>query len=93
MIDHVRIDDLHARCKIVSLEQRRQLLLLMYKKSKDVMLRKIFPKNTRGSTRIVLRLDNTRAWAIEVYPSLLLNQVSEHVDLYIKLKLVIFSFI
>ena len=36
-----------------------------------------------------LRLDNTGAWVIEVYPSLLCNQVSEHVDLYIKLKLVI----
>ena len=40
-----------------------------------------------------LRLDNTGAWAIEVYPSLLCNRVSQHVDLYIKLKLVIFSFI
>ena len=44
MIDNVRIDDLHARCKIVSLEQRRQLLLLMYKKSKDVMLHKILQR-------------------------------------------------
>ena len=43
--------------------------------------------------RYYLRLDNTGAWAIEVYPSLLCNWVSEHVDLYIKLKLVIFSFI
>ena len=33
------------------------------------------------------------AWAIKVYPSLLCNRVSEHGDLYIKLKLVIFSFI
>ena len=40
-----------------------------------------------------LRLDNTGAWVIGVYPSLLCNWVSEHVDLYIKLKLVIFSFI
>ena len=40
-----------------------------------------------------LRLDNTGAWAIEVYPSLLCNRMSEHIDLYIKLKLVIFSFI
>ena len=38
-----------------------------------------------------LRLDNTGACAIEVYPSLLCNRVSEDVDLYIKLKLVIFS--
>ena len=40
-----------------------------------------------------LRLDNTGAWAIEVYPSLLCNRLSEHVDLYIKLKLGFFSFI
>ena len=43
--------------------------------------------------RSMLRLDNTGAWAIGVYPELLCNLVSEHVDLYIKLKLVIFSFI
>ena len=40
-----------------------------------------------------LRLDNTGVCVIEVYPSLLCNQMSEKVDLYIKLKLVIFSFI
>ena len=40
-----------------------------------------------------LRLDNTGALVVEVYPSLLCNRVSEQVDLYIKLKLVIFSFI
>ena len=40
-----------------------------------------------------LRLDNTGAWVIEVFPSLLCNQMSEHVDLYVKLKLGIFSFI
>ena len=42
---------------------------------------------------LTLSLDNAGAWAIEVYPALLFNQVSEHVYLYIKLKLVIFSFI
>ena len=47
----------------------------------------------RAQFHPVLRLDNTGAWAIEVYPSLLCNRVSEHVNLYIKLKLVIFSFI
>ena len=31
-----------------------------------------------------LRLDNTGAWVIEVYPSLLCNRLSENVDLYIK---------
>ena len=45
------------------------------------------------NSALELRLDNTGAWAIEIYPSLLCNRVSEHVDLYIKLKLGIFSFI
>ena len=40
-----------------------------------------------------LRLDNTGAWVVEVYPSLLCNQMSERVDLYIKLKIEIFCFI
>ena len=37
--DRIRIPDLHARCKIISLEQRRriQLLLLMYKKVRIVV--------------------------------------------------------
>ena len=42
---------------------------------------------------VVLRLDNTGAWAFEVFPSLLCYRMIEHIDLYIKLKLVIFSFI
>ena len=60
LTDRVRIEDLHARCKLVSLEQRRriQLLLLMYKKSKDVTMHKVFPRNTRRSKRIVFRTDN-----------------------------------
>ena len=58
--DHYRIQDLHVRCKIISLEPRRriQLLLLMYKKSKDISMLKVFPRNTRRSTRIVFRTDN-----------------------------------
>ena len=40
-----------------------------------------------------LRLDNTGAGVIEVYPTLLCNRLSKHVDLYIKLKLGMFSFI
>ena len=58
--DHVRIEDLHARCKIVSLEQRRQnqLLLLIYKRSTDVSLLKVFPRHTRRSTRRVFRTAN-----------------------------------
>ena len=60
MIDHVRIDVLHASCEIASLEQRRhtQLLLLMYEKSKDVLLHKTFPRNTGASTRIVFKTDH-----------------------------------
>ena len=57
--DRVRIEDLHTRCKIVSLEQRRrnQLLSLMYKKSKDLTLHKVFVRNTRESARIVFKTD------------------------------------
>ena len=51
---------LHDRCKIALLEQRRrvQLLLLMYKKSKDVFLHKVFPRNTRRSNKIVFKTDS-----------------------------------
>ena len=57
--DRIRIDELHAKFKIVSLEQRRriQLLSLMYKKSKDVTMHKVFPRNTRVSRRIVFKTD------------------------------------
>ena len=48
---------------------------------------------TLGLNKKGLRLDNTGAWVIEVYPSLLCKQMSENVDLYIKLKLGMFSFI
>ena len=41
----------------------------------------------------LLRLDNTGARVIEVFPSLLCNRMSQHVDLYIKLKLGIYSLI
>ena len=57
--DHVKIEDLHARCNIISLEQRCriQLLLLMFKKSKDVCLHKVFNRNTRASNCIVFKTD------------------------------------
>ena len=57
VVDRIRIEDLHARCKIVSLEQwrRTQLLLLMYKKSKDLALHKVFARNTRESRQIVFK--------------------------------------
>ena len=60
LIDHIRIPDLHERCKIGSLEQKRriQLLLLMYHKSKDVTRLKAFPRSTRESRRIVFRTDS-----------------------------------
>ena len=57
--DHVRIEYLHEKCKIVSLEQRRraQLLSLMYKKRKDVSMHKKFARNTRRSKRTVFKTD------------------------------------
>ena len=57
--DRIRTSEIHAKCKIVSLEQQRrvQLLLLMYKKSKDPGLHKVFPRNTRASNRIVFKTD------------------------------------
>ena len=57
--DWIKIEDLHAQFKISSLEQRRriQLLLLMYKKSKDRSLHKVFARNTRRSNRIVFNTD------------------------------------
>ena len=57
--DRVRIEYLHEKCKIVKLEQRRrqQLLMLMYKKSKDYTMHKVFPMNTRRSNRIVFKTD------------------------------------
>ena len=41
-------------------KQRRhsQLLLLMYKKSCDISLLKVFPRNTRRSTRIAFKTAN-----------------------------------
>ena len=57
--DRVRIENLHEKCKIVSLEQRRreQLLMLIYKKSTDYTMHKVFPRNTRESNRIVFKTD------------------------------------
>ena len=60
LCDRVRIEDLHERCKIVSLEQLRriQLLSLMYKKHTDVTMHKTFPRDTGRSTRLVFRTDS-----------------------------------
>ena len=57
--DRVKIDDLHKKFEIVSLEQRRriQLLLLMYKKSTDITMHKVIARNTRVSRRIVFKTD------------------------------------
>ena len=59
LTDRIRIVDLHAKCNIISLEQRRRIqsLLLMYKKSKDLSLHKVFARNTCGSDRIVFKTD------------------------------------
>ena len=58
--DKTRIVDIHKRCNIVSLEQRRrtQLLMIMYKKSKDLSLHKVFPRNTGESKRVVFKTDH-----------------------------------
>ena len=57
---NLEIEDLHARCNITTLEQRRriQLLLLMYKKSKDIGLHRVYPINTRASHPIVFKADH-----------------------------------
>ena len=60
LTDRVKIDDLHVKCNIISLEQRRriQLLLLMYKKCKNNELHRVFPRNTRASNRLVFKNDH-----------------------------------
>ena len=60
LCDRVRIEDIHDRCKIVSLEQCQsvQLLSLMYKIRTDVTMHKVFPRNTRRSTRLVFKTDS-----------------------------------
>ena len=60
LTDHIRNDDLHDPSKIISLEQRRriQLLVLMYTKSKDVTMHKVFANDTRNSRRIVFKTDS-----------------------------------
>ena len=62
LTDHVKLKDLHVRCKITSLEQRRQiqLLLLMYTKSKDITMHKVFPSNTRISWRNIFKSKTDR---------------------------------
>ena len=57
--DQIRIEDLHKKFKIISLEQRRriQLLLLMFKKRGDVTMHKVFARNTRVSRRTVFKTD------------------------------------
>ena len=55
--DHISIDDLHGRFEITSLEQRCcvQLLLFMYKKSKDVSMHK-GANPLRVSTEIIIEI-------------------------------------
>ena len=49
-----------SRCKSVSREQRNRVnfLSLMYKTSKGQLLNIYFPRNTRESKRIVLKLEH-----------------------------------
>ena len=58
MLDHDH--DIHSICKLVSLEQRRriQLLILLYNNIKDVTMHKIFRRETRRSRRIVFKTDS-----------------------------------
>ena len=74
--DRVRIEDIHARCKLVSLEQCRriQLLLLLYKKKGDVSMHKVFPRNTRFSRRIVFKTDSKEVAHYKRSPYILLVQ-------------------
>ena len=63
-------------------------IILLVRNKTGLRLTCMYPRKIKA-----LRLDNTGAWVLEVYPSLLCNRMSENVDLYIKLKLGIFSFI
>ena len=50
-------------CVVVTLlsvnhQLKSMLLLLMYKNSRDVTLHKVFPRNTRGSARILFKTAN-----------------------------------
>ena len=40
--------------------------------------------NLSNFKNVFLRLDNTGAWAMEGFPALLSNQMTDNVDLYIK---------
>ena len=54
------IENLHLKCSVISLEQRRrnQLMIMMYKRSRDLLLLRVFPRNTRESTRRVFKTAN-----------------------------------
>ena len=58
--DQIRIEDLHARCNIVSLEQRRriQILMLMCKRRTDSTMHKVFVRDTRIRRRTVFKTDS-----------------------------------
>ena len=74
---------MHEKCRIISLEQRRriQLLLLMHKKNKDVTMHKVFSRNTRQSNRLYSKLIIMRVLYISVVPILsVLNFVFEIID-------------
>ena len=56
--DRISIEELHSKCKIISLEQRRriQLLGLMYLLSKDVDFLHVPGRITRNANRIVFKV-------------------------------------
>ena len=58
--DKIPIDVLHKKAKLVSLEQRRciQLLIMMYKLSKDPVNIVIPAQNTRMHQKLVFRTDS-----------------------------------
>ena len=57
--DRIRIDNLHADCTIIGLEQRprRQLLRLMYLHSKCENNVKVPPRRTRAMNKIVFKTE------------------------------------
>ena len=57
-MSHVNIfTDLVSHVTKAQQRRRQQLLMLMYKKSTNPTMHKVFPRNTRQSTRIVFRTD------------------------------------
>ena len=56
----ITLNDLHKKANLASLEQRRcvQLLILMYKMSKNVENRKIYARNTRQQNKFEFKMNS-----------------------------------